>query len=57
MDKQELVNKVTDIWTDNFYTDISDVVFAYTLDYEDEELDDIIEKVIAKMLKKYTKTK
>ena len=57
MDKQELTNKVMDIWTDNIYTDIRDIVFAYTLEYEAEELDDIIEKVIEKMLKQYTKTK
>ena len=57
MDKQELTNKVMDTWTDNFYTDIRDIVFAYTLEYEAEELDDIIEKVIEKMLKQYTKNK
>ena len=55
MNKQELINKVTDTWTDNFYTDIRDIVFAYTLEYEAEELDDIIESVIDKMLKQYTK--
>ena len=53
MDKQELTNKVMDTWTDNFYTDIRDIVFTYTLEYEAEELDDIIEKVIEKMLKQY----
>ena len=40
-----------------YYTDIRDIVFAYTLEYEAEELDDIIEKVIAKMLKPYTRDK
>ncbi len=57
MDKQELTNKVMDTWTDNIYTDIRDIVFAYTLEYEAEELDEIIEKVIEKMLKQYTKNK
>ena len=55
MKKEELINKVTDRWTDNIYTEIREIVFAYTLEYEGEELDEIIEKVIRKMLKLYTK--
>ena len=55
MKKEELINKVTDRWTDNIYTEIREIVFAYTLEYEGEELDEIIEKVISKMLKLYTK--
>jgi hypothetical protein len=55
MKKEELINKVMDRWTDNIYTEIREIVFAYTLEYEGEELDEIIEKVITKTLKLYTK--
>lgn len=57
MEKQQLINKVVDVWTDNIYTEIREIVFAYTLQYEGEELDEIIEGVITKMIKLYTKTK
>ena len=68
MEKQQLINKVVDVWTDNIYTEIREIVFAYTLQigkdgfikehiYEGEELDEIIEEVIARMVKLYTKTK
>jgi len=55
MKKEELINKVMDRWTDNIYTEIREIVFAYTLEYEGEELDETIEKVITKTLKLYTK--
>ena len=53
--KEQLINKVVDVWTDNFYTEIREIVFAYTLQYEGEDLDEIIEEVIAKMVKLYSK--
>tara|TARA_Y100001963_G_scaffold143634_1_gene214750 strand:+ start:78 stop:248 length:171 start_codon:yes stop_codon:yes gene_type:complete len=55
MEKEQLINKVLDIWTDNIYTEIREIVFAYTLQYEGEELDEMIEEVITKMVKLYTK--
>ena len=57
MDKEQLINKVVDVWTDNFYTEIREIVEVYTLQYEGDELDEIIEGVITKMIKLYTKTK
>mgnify|MGYP003147585158 CR=1 FL=1 len=54
MEKTQLINKVEDIWTENIYGDVRDIIEAYTLKYEGEELDEIIEKVIRKMVKQYT---
>ena len=53
MEKTQLINKVEDIWTDNIYGNIRDIIEAYTLEYEREELDEIIEKVIATMVKRH----
>jgi len=53
MEKTQLINKVEDIWTDNMYGNIRDIIEAYTLEYEREELDEIIEKVIATMVKRH----
>ncbi len=36
MSRDELVNKVTDKWTDNIYSDIVDVLEAYTLEFQME---------------------
>jgi hypothetical protein len=57
MEKQQLIKKVLDVWTDNIYTEIREIIFAYTLQYEGEELDEIIEEIIERMVKLYTKIK
>ena len=53
MEKQDLINKLTDRWTDNIYNDIVDILHAYTLKYELEEEEEIFDAVIAKMIEIY----
>ena len=53
MSRDELVNKVTDKWTDNIYSDIVDVLEAYTLEFQMEDEADIVDEVIAKMIEMY----
>lgn len=53
MSRDELVNKVTDKWTDNIYSDIVDVLEAYTLEFQMEDEADIVDDVIAKMIEMY----
>tara|TARA_A100001015_G_C14784542_1_gene630541 strand:+ start:244 stop:408 length:165 start_codon:yes stop_codon:yes gene_type:complete len=53
MEKQDLINKITDRWTDNIYSDIVDILHAYTLKYELEEEEEIVDAVIAKMIEIY----
>jgi len=54
MNKQDIINKVTDRWTDNIYNDIVDILEAYTIKYELEEQDDIVSSVIDNMVKMYS---
>lgn len=54
MNKQDIINKVTDRWTDNIYGDIVDILEAYTIKYELEEQDDIVSSVIDNMVKMYS---
>lgn len=53
MQKQDLINKITDRWTDNIYHDIVDILQCYTLEYTIEEEAEIVDEVIAKMIKIY----
>lgn len=53
MEKQDLINKITDRWTDNIYKDIVDILHAYTLEYDVEEEEEIVDAVITKMVKFY----
>ena len=53
MSRDELVNKVTDKWTDNIYSDIVDILEAYTLEFQMEDEADIVDDVIAKMIEMY----
>ena len=53
MTRDELVSKVTDKWTDNIYSDIVDVLEAYTLEFQMEDEADIVDDVIAKMIEMY----
>ena len=54
MNNEVLINKITDRWTDNIYSDIVDILHAYTLEYELEEEQEIVDAVISKMTKIYT---
>lgn len=53
MSRDELVDKITDRWTDNIYSDIVDILQAYTIEHEIEEEEDIVNNVIAKMIEMY----
>lgn len=53
MEIQKLINKITDRWTDNIYNDIVDILHAYTLEYDVEEEEEIVDAVITKMVKFY----
>jgi len=54
MTKKQLVAEVMDIWTDTFYTEVSDLVQLYsTKDYTLKEHDELTEKVIFEMVKFY----
>lgn len=53
MEKQDLINKITDRWTDNIYNDIVDILHAYTLEYDIKEEAEIVYAVISKMIKIY----
>ena len=53
MTRDELVNKVTDKWTDNIYSDIVDVLEAYTLEFQMEDEAKLVDDVIAKMIEIY----
>jgi hypothetical protein len=54
IDKADLVNKITDRWTDNIYGDIVDILEAYTTKFEFEEEEEIVSSVIDKMIKMYS---
>jgi hypothetical protein len=49
MSRDELVNK----GTDNIYSDIVDVLEAYTLEFQMEDEASIVDDVIAKMIEMY----
>lgn len=53
MEKQDLINKITDRWTDNIYNDIVDILHSYTLEYDIEEEAEIVDVVINKMIEIY----
>ena len=53
MSRDELVNKITDRWTDNIYSDIVDVLEAYTLEFQMEDEAKLVDEVIAKMIEMY----
>jgi hypothetical protein len=54
MNKKELVAEVMDKWTDNFYTDVSELVEIYsTEEYTIKEHDELTEQVIFEMIKFY----
>jgi len=53
MEKQDLINKITDRWTDNIYNDIVDILHAYQLEYDIEEEAEIVDAVINKMIEIY----
>lgn len=53
MSRDELVQKVTDKWTDNIYNDIVDVLEAYTLEFQMEDEAELVDEVIAKMIEMY----
>ena len=53
MTKDELVHKITDRWTDNIYRDIVDILETYTIAYDIEEEEEIVDAVISKMINIY----
>ena len=53
MEKQDLINKITDRWTDNIYNDIVDILETYTIAYDIEEEEEIVDAVISKMINIY----
>lgn len=53
MNKDDLINKITDRWTDNIYSDIVDILEAYTIAYDIEEEEEIVDAVISKMINIY----
>ena len=62
INKNELINKVYDTVKDNMYTNVVDYLCEHTdanaNDYDDKELDELVEKVISKIGKLYApKTK
>jgi len=52
MNKDDLINKITDRWTDNIYQDIVDILETYTIAYDIEE-EEIVDAVISKMINIY----
>jgi hypothetical protein len=53
MNKDDLINKITDRWTDNIYQDIVDILETYTIAYDIEEEEEIVDAVISKMINIY----
>ena len=53
MDKYRLIKKVSNVWTDNIYIDIVDIIKCYTLEYNIEEEAEIVDAVIANMIEIY----
>ena len=53
MNKDDLINKITDRWTDNIYRDIVDILETYTIAYDIEEEEEIVDAVISKMINIY----
>lgn len=53
MTRDQLIEKVTDKWTDNIYSDIVDVLEAYTLEFQMEDEAKLVDEVIAKMIEMY----
>ena len=53
MNKDDLINKITDRWTDNIYSEIVDILETYTIAYDIEEEEEIVDAVISKMINIY----